>query len=251
MIGIIGQGFVGNAVYQSFKDHYKVRTYDIDSSKCNSTLEGVHECGIIFLCLPTPMSDDGSCDISILEEVLDSLPVTKIVVIKSTVPPRVVRQFEKKYRLRLVFNPEFLTAVNAVNDFKNQDRIILGSNDTGVIEVGKIYKKVFNCPIYYCDSVEAMMCKYIVNTFLSMKVSYANEIFDFCQRDGIDYEEAVKLALTDKRLGESHWKVPGPDGQRGFGGTCFPKDVNAMIYEFDDLDATMLNATWNKNLKVR
>ena len=251
MIGIIGQGFVGNAVYQSFKNHYKVRTYDIDSSKCNSTLEEVYECGVIFLCLPTPMSDDGSCDISILEDVIGDIPTNKIVVIKSTIPPRVVRQFERKYRLRFVFNPEFLTAANAVADFRNQDRIILGSNDTGVIEVGKIYKKVFNCPIYYCDSVEAMMSKYIVNTFLSMKVSFANEMFDFCNDQGIDYEETIKLATTDKRLGDSHWQVPGPDGQRGFGGACFPKDVNAMIYEFADLDCTMLNATWNKNLKVR
>ena len=251
MIGIIGQGFVGNAVYQSFKDHFTVRTYDIDSSRCNSTLKEVHECNVIFLCLPTPMNDDGSCDVSILEDVLDNIPVNKIVVIKSTVPPRVVRQFEREYRLRLVFNPEFLTAANAVVDFRNQDRIILGSNDTGVIEVGKIYKKIFNCPIYYCDSVEAMMCKYIVNTFLALKVSFANEIFDFCQKNGINYEEAVKLAILDKRVGESHWQVPGPDGERGFGGACFPKDINALIYEFGDEDATILNAAWNKNLRVR
>lgn len=251
-VGIIGQGFVGNAVYQSFKEAFDVLTYDLDHDKCNSALDDVLSCRVIFLCLPTPMALNGACYTNILEDVLDTIPTNRIVVIKSTIPPRVVREFNSKYfKFEIVYNPEFLTAINAVDDFRNQDRIILGCNTTAMYEVGKLYQTLFTCPIYYTDGVSAMMCKYIVNTFLSMKVSYANEIFNFCEQRGVDYNKAVELAKLDKRLGDSHWQVPGPDGYFGFGGTCFPKDVNALISEFKDIDATMLKATWDKNLKVR
>ncbi len=135
MIGIIGQGFVGNAVFKKFKNFYEVLTYDLDKDKCNSDIEEiVFKCETIFVCLPTPMSKDGSCDISIIDQTLssidlitDNLETTKTVVLKSTIPPGTTEKLNNKFQsLNIVFNPEFLTERNAVKDYDNQKRIILG-----------------------------------------------------------------------------------------------------------------------------
>ena len=135
MIGVIGQGFVGNAIYQKFKKYYDIKTYDLDSSKCNSSKEEVLKQDIIFVCLPTPMNQDGTCNISIVERAINDIDDTqlpKLAVIKSTIPPGTTDKLNKKYsNLDIVFNPEFLTEANAVDDFENQTRIILGgSNET-------------------------------------------------------------------------------------------------------------------------
>ena len=130
-IGIIGQGFVGNAVYQKFKKYFDIKTYDLDSSRCNSGFEDlVIFSNIIFLCLPTPMNSDGSCNTSIVEELLDKINKKKkdlIIVIKSTIPPGTTARYNEIYKnLSIVFNPEFLTERNAVSDYENQSRIIIG-----------------------------------------------------------------------------------------------------------------------------
>ena len=121
-IGIIGQGFVGNAVAQKFQQYYQLLTYDLDKKKANATEEEVLNCNIVFLCLPTPMLPDGKCDTSIVSGVLEKivkLKQPKIVVIKSTVPPLTVESFNKvtPENIQIVFNPEFLTERNAVQDY--------------------------------------------------------------------------------------------------------------------------------------
>ena len=129
-IGIIGQGFVGNAVFQKFRNFYKTYTYDLDDSKCNSNLSFIAKnCNIIFVCVPTPMNTDGSCDISIVDSVINQISKEKVIVVnKSTVPPGSTELFNDKYKnIQVVFfNPEFLTERNAIDDYKNQNRIILG-----------------------------------------------------------------------------------------------------------------------------
>lgn len=264
MIGIVGQGFVGNAVYQKFKNYYDVLTNDLDENKSTSTIDNlIRLCDTIFLCLPTPMKPNGQCDVSILEDVLDNidlitdnLETRKTIVIKSTIPPGTTEKFNSRYEsLNIVFNPEFLTERNAVSDYENQNRIILGGPRPTTTELKQIFSKVFpNARIIKTDSTHAEMVKYLTNSFLATKVSFANEMYQICNKLDIDYDKVVEYATLDERLGESHWGVPGHDGDFGYGGHCFPKDVKALIHLAEDelgLYSTMLRATDKKNDVVR
>ena len=263
MIGIVGQGFVGNAVYQKFKNYYDVLTNDLDENKSTSTLENLTQmCSTIFLCLPTPMKSDGKCDTSILEKVLDTinlltdnLETKKTIVIKSTIPPGTTEKFNKRYEsLDIVFNPEFLTERNAVEDYNNQDRIILGGPRPSTTELKQIFSKVFpEAHIIKTDSTHAEMVKYLTNSFLATKVSFANEIYQICEGLHIDYDKVVEYATYDERLGKSHWNVPGHDGDFGFGGHCFPKDLSALLRLAEDLNVVdnVLSAVEQTNYSVR
>ncbi len=258
MIGIIGQGFVGNAVYQSFKNHFDILTYDLDESKCNSTFDEISlKCKTIFVCLPTPMNGDGSCNVSIVEKVLLELNQRGLhnVVVKSTIPPGTTEKWNKRFSdLSIIFNPEFLTERNAVKDFENQSRIILGGPRPTTTEVKTIFSKVFpKAHIIKTDSTHAEMVKYLTNSFLATKVSFANEMYQICKGLGIDYDKVMEYSIQDERLGKTHWNVPGHDGDFGYGGHCLPKDVKALITAAVDLDILpeMLIATDSKNNEVR
>ena len=263
MIGIIGQGFVGNAVYQKFKNYFDVLTYDLDESKSNSTKEDLlFKCNTIFLCLPTPMNTDGSCNVDILQRELENIDlitdnqeIKKTIVIKSTVSPGTTDKWNSSYEsLDIVFNPEFLTEANAVEDFNNQNRIILGGPRPATTELRRMYSKVFpKAHIIKTDSTHAEMVKYLTNSFLATKVSFANEIYQICDKLNIDYDKVVEYATLDDRLGKSHWNVPGPDGDFGFGGHCLPKDLSALIYVAMNLhtETNVLNAVEETNDVVR
>ena len=258
-IGIIGQGFVGNAIYQKFSKYYDVKTYDIKGMiHCNSSEQETLDNEVVFICLPTPMNQDGSCHIDIVEAALKRVfefGVAKIAVIKSTVPPGTVAKWNEQFpSLNIVFNPEFLTEVNAVNDFENQTRIILGGPRKGTTKLKIIYSKVFpKATIVKTDSTYAEMVKYVTNSFLATKVSFANEMYEICDSLEVDYDKVIEYACYDDRLGKSHWNVPGPDGDFGYGGHCFPKDVKALIHLASDynVSSVMLNATDQKNNNVR
>lgn len=263
MIGIIGQGFVGNAIYQKFKNYFDVLTYDLDKSKSNSTKEDlIFKSDTIFLCLPTPMNNDGSCNVDILQTELENIDLItdnqetkKTIVIKSTVSPGTTARWNSLYdSLNLVFNPEFLTEVNAIEDFNNQNRIILGGPRPATTELRRLYSKVFpKAHIIKTDSTHAEMVKYLTNSFLATKVSFANEIYQICDKLKIDYDKVVEYATLDDRLGKSHWNVPGPDGDFGFGGHCLPKDLSALIFLAMNLDTetNVLNAVEETNDVVR
>ena len=263
MIGIIGQGFVGNAVYQKFKNYYDVLTYDLDESKSNSNVnEIICKCTNIFICLPTPMNSDGICNVNIVEQVLteidlttDNLETKRNIIIKSTIPPGTTTRWNHTFEsLNIVFNPEFLTEANAVSDYANQGRIILGGVRPATTELKTIFSKVFpKAHIIKTDSTHAEMVKYLTNTFLATKVSFANEMYSLCNQLNVDYDKVVEYATLDDRLGKSHWNVPGPDGDFGFGGHCFPKDLAAIIKLCNTLDInpTVLNAVNKKNNEVR
>jgi UDPglucose 6-dehydrogenase len=257
-IGVIGQGFVGNALYQKFKNYYNIKTYDLDESKCNSTEQEVFDCEIVFVCLPTPMSIDGSCFTGIVRSTLAALNAnnkTKIVVIKSTIPPGTTAKFNANYgNINIVFNPEFLTEANAVKDYENQNRIILGGEENALLKLSSIFEKVFPKAVFILtDSTKAEMVKYLTNNFLSVKVAFANEMYDLCSTLGVNYNDVVNMAVYDERLGKSHWSVPGPDGDFGFGGHCFPKDLAAILSvtkEHDTID-NVLKAAQATNHSVR
>jgi nucleotide sugar dehydrogenase len=256
-IGIVGQGFVGNAVYQKFKEYYEVLTYDLDETKCNSTFEKVAKCDYVFTCLPTPMNEDGSCNTDIVESVIkqiDEISWTKGIVVKSTIVPGTTQKWNDEYKTNIVFNPEFLTERNAVKDYENQNRIILGGPRPTTTQLKGVFSKVFpKAHIIKTDSTHAEMVKYLTNTFLSVKVSFANEIYELCGELDIDYDKVVEYATYDERLGKSHWGVPGHDGDFGFGGHCFPKDLSALIklsYELATCN-NVLEATQKTNNQIR
>ena len=262
MIGIIGQGFVGNAIYQKFKNYFDVHTYDLDESKSNDSKENVIHQQFVFLCLPTPMNTNGSCNVDIIERELENIDliadnheIVKTIVIKSTILPGTTEKWNKKYEaLNIVFNPEFLTEANAVEDFNNQSRIILGGPRPATTELRRLYSKVFpKAHIIKTDSTHAEMVKYLTNSFLATKVSFANEIYQVCEKLNIDYDKVVEYATLDDRLGKSHWNVPGPDGDFGFGGHCLPKDLSALIYLAMNLntETNVLNAVEETNDVVR
>lgn len=273
-IGIVGQGFVGNAIKEGFKDHFNVLTYDkYIESKSNATLEEiVSECDVIFSCVPTPMDmETGEASIDIVREVvndIDSIATRLLksptIIIKSTVPVGTTLMLDRYLdATHVVFSPEFLTEANAVEDFKNQNRVVIGINngsyDTEIpeyaIKVKEAFEVVFGdrAEIVVTGSPIAEMVKYVTNTFLATKVSYANEIYQLCESSGVEYKDVIKIAKLDKRLGDSHWMVPGPDGDFGFGGHCFPKDLQALRYMASQqtLETKVLDAVLFKNDEVR
>ena len=258
-IGIVGQGFVGTAVREGFKNYFDVETFDIiKDSTCNSLLELSNLSDVIFVCLPTPMEATGECHLDIVENTLlglDIIEKCKTVVVKSTIPPGTTKKWNEKFKnLQIVFNPEFLTEANSINDFKNQTRIIIGGPKRASSKVRRIFTKAFpKVKIIKTDSTYAEMVKYVTNTFLATKVSFANEMYQICEKLDIDYDKVVEYATHDERLGYSHWNVPGPDGDFGYGGHCFPKDIGALISLAHDLNVRprMLTATECKNNDVR
>ena len=197
-IGIIGQGFVGNAVYQKFKNYYNVKTFDIKGQiHCNSNEQETLDNEIVFICLPTPMNKDGSCHTDIVEKSIKRVVefgVAKIIVIKSTTPPGTTEKLNKLYSsVDVVFNPEFLTEANAVDDYNNQKRIILGGPRKSTTRLKPLFSKAFpKAHIIKTDSTYAEMIKYITNCFLATKVSFANEMYDICEELGVDYDKVIE-----------------------------------------------------------
>ena len=267
IIGIIGQGFVGTAVREGLKHFYETYVFDLDINVCPSEMflplkDIVEKCDIIFQCLPTPMKKSGECDLSTVRSSLENinqlsklLDKTPIIIIKSTVPPGTCEKLNQDFdHLNIVFSPEFLTEANATEDFKNQNRIIVGGPRPYTDQVKSMFRKAFpHIPIVKTGYKTAEMVKYFINNFLSVKVSFANEMYQLCNKLDIDYDKVTEYALFDQRIGRSHLSVPGPDGDFGFGGHCFPKDLDAMIYLMikNDLEPIMLEATREKNNRVR
>tara|TARA_Y100000593_G_scaffold28010_1_gene55925 strand:- start:15 stop:863 length:849 start_codon:yes stop_codon:yes gene_type:complete len=264
-IGIVGQGYVGTAVKEVFNKHYNVNTYDLDETlrNCNDLLELIEKSNIIFVCVPTPMKKDGSCDTSIVEGVVEGInnavmtlqKSDVIVAIKSTIPPGTTNRLNKKCKnISVVFNPEFLTEANFIEDFKNQNRIIIGGPRPATTILRQVYSLVFpDTTIVKTGSITAEMVKYFTNTFLATKVSFANEMKIVCDEMGIDYDKVVEYSTYDERLGKSHWAVPGPDGKLGFGGSCFPKDINALVHLCKEMDIpiNVIESAIKTNLMVR
>lgn len=254
-IGIVGLGYVGKAVCNGFSSE-NIFTYDIAEECSEKSLEDLaRKSEVIFVCLPTPMNENGSCSTKIIDQLLIDLEPYYLhnnIVIKSTVPPGTCDNYQKKFKdLNIIFNPEFLTEANFYDDFMNQKRIILGGKNSGSVE--RLYQKCFpNTEIVKLNYKEAEMVKYFSNSFLALKVSYANEIYSLCKKLNIDYARMISVAVKDERIGSSHLKVPGPDGKRGFGGSCFPKDVAALltIFKEHNINSFVLSSAWERNIKV-
>lgn len=262
LVGIIGGGVVGGAVKNFFKD---VKVYD--KYKPSDSIEEASSSRFIFVCVPTPYN--GGFDLTILDEAVENVashlpdPENQLIVIKSTALPGTTERYQQKYpQANFSFNPEFLRDQTATEDFIKNDRQIVGftskTKDHPLIsELLRIlprapYQKIVPATV-------AEMIKYASNTFLALRVIFTNQIYDICQALDIDYE-AVKEAVTaDKRVGASHFEIWHTEsslernrGQtyRGYGGKCFPKDINSLIAEGKQLgvDMSLFEAAHEVNL---
>jgi UDPglucose 6-dehydrogenase len=255
-IGIIGLGFVGNAIKVNMEGYANIFVVDNDPIKNTSSIQDLHKCEGIFVCVPTPQGIDGSCDYSILESVLEQLTdYNGVIISKCTAPPDVYARLGKKYK-NLVHAPEFLTAANAVNDYKNSKFTIVGGTVTAYQnEAARLIniRQVNVENVYFCTLEEASLTKYAINTFLATKVAFMNEIYQLTTVSNIDYTRISSMMMADSRIGESHMQVPGPDGALGFGGMCFPKDTAALL-KYSDAQGKYMNildAAVKKNTLLR
>ena len=269
-IGVVGNGFVGAAVKFGFSPQVgcdaEVRVYDINPSKSTHELEEtVNKSDFVFLSVPTPANSDGSINIDILDSALSDInevsEVDNYILIRSTVVPGTTWALQEKFsNLNLLFNPEFLTERSANFDFINQSRFIIGSGDSDKSALGsKLFSQLIrdrfgeSVSVLECTYETAEMIKYMSNCFFATKVSFLNEMYQIAKKCEVNWQQAVDGFVADGRIGHSHLNVPGHDGKFGFGGSCFPKDIQAMI-DFSEtmgVDAKVLKAVWKKNLEIR
>ena len=254
-VGIVGNGFVGEAISFAFSSISDVYIFDTDPLKSIDDLESVHNCDFVFICVPTPMFEDGSQDLTYVQSAFENGTNKPVYILKSTVLPGTTDLLSKKYsNFNIIFSPEFLTERTSKLDMLTQSRIILGG-DLNLTEKAKIlFNQRFKIKnIIQTDSKTAELTKYMNNTFFATKVSIMNEFKLLCDRVGANWEDALKGFVSDGRIGDSHLNVPGHDGKFGYGGTCFPKDVNALLSfsKKHNIELNTIEGGWKTNLNVR
>jgi nucleotide sugar dehydrogenase len=264
-LGIIGGGFVGKATKLLKCNEIDIITYDIIKELCEplgTTLKDICKCDMIFISVPTPMRKDGKCYLGIIENVIKEINCyinlnQKIVVLRSTVPVG-TSDLNNCY-----FMPEFLTEKNFEPDFINNPKWIFGLKGTkqdnefkkliiDLINLSYKHGKIKSNDISFVDNKEAELIKLFRNNFLSVKVAFCNEIYQFCKSMNINYENVRKIATLDPRIGEGHTNVPGHDGKCGFGGTCFPKDCHNLLTQMkaNNIKSTVIEGAINRNEKI-
>ena len=258
-IGIIGVGYVGGTAYEVLKEFYEVVAYDKYKEEFKNNFDKLSGCEIIFLAVPTPMQDNGEIDLSIIEEVLQNVknldfPTSPTIVIRSTAIPGTTDKLSEKFNFNFAYNPEFLREKHALEDFRNMNRVVIGTKDKNVFEnIKSIYQKFLPGAKYVMTNFKtAEMIKYASNTALATQVIMANELFNICKNLEIEYDDVKNILLLDERIAKNI-NVPGPDGDFGFGGKCFPKDVNALIEmsKNNGYNPEFFEKMWQQNLKFR
>lgn len=248
ILGIVGNGFIGKAMQSSFMcSSFHIKCYDINPSLCipiGTSMNDLLDCNAIFISVPTPINSEGKTSMKYVDNVvlkLKELEYKGFIVVRSTVPVGTCDDY------KCYFMPEFLTEKNATNDFIYNNNWIFGYYDgddemkcefidlmTNIINTAFVYNKINTNKITFMRNKEAEMVKYFRNTFLATKVSFCNEIYNFCMKKGIDYDRMISIAADDNRISMSHTSVPGHDGKFGFGGTCFPKDISSLHKQMEE-----------------
>ena len=259
-IGIIGNGFVGNSIAFGFSPTHEIRIHDKDPKRNLNSIEEVLECDFVFVAVPTPMDEKGAISLDVVIKALGEINeknkhTDNIIILKSTMIPGTTELLKEQFpKLNIVFNPEFLTERTAKLDFLTQARIILGGNPKYTDKVKTLFEERFmHCYVIETNTTTAEMIKYMNNVFFASKVSIMNEFKQICDEVGADWNIALKGFAADQRIGDSHLNVPGPDGKLGFGGSCFPKDINAFMTLAKNLevDVPTIEGAWKTNLNVR
>ncbi len=258
-IGIVGHGFVGKATDWGFNKNSDKFIVD---PKIETNIDQLSDFKpeLIFVCVPTPMGENGFQDSSIIEAVVKELAIKcpeSIIVIKSTVLPSILENLEKT-NTKIIYNPEFLREKHANEDFMNSEMIIFGGDKEIASQVSKFYRDHSRCKSekhIFMDISSASLVKYSINTFLASKVMFFNEIYEVFNKlkSNDSWESFIKTLSLDKRIGESHMKIPGHDGKKGFGGACFPKDTAALLKYAEDIgvELDILRAVIKKNNIIR
>jgi UDPglucose 6-dehydrogenase len=257
-VGIVGLGFVGNAIKESFWDESRLVLVDNDKKRGRDPFADLRLCDGVFICVPTPQDEDGTCDTSILEDILFKLKIIEfegVIISKCTAPPNVYTQLNEKFP-NLVHAPEFLTAANAVRDYANGKFAIIGGRIKAYRDLAeKIIREsqISLETVQHCSIGEASLAKYVINTFLATKVIFMNEIKQLADSSKLDYDKIARMVSSDQRIGSSHLQVPGPDGQFGFGGACFPKDTSALLKYAEEIGSQLnvLDTAVKKNALLR
>ena len=265
--GIIGGGMVGGSIAKGLMLDGDVGLYDTNPHRKTAEFEWVVNADFVFVCVPTPMVDveGGRADLSIMDSVFEQINKTRkeienvnkdsVFVIKSTVPVGTTRKYIDAYDFPIVHCPEFLTARSCHIDFLTPSRNIIGGTDLGgLMRLHNLFEKRFpGVQILIMGPDEAEFVKYMCNCFFATKVMFFNEMKTLVDKVGANWDSVIKGTMSDGRIGISHFQVPGHDGDMGFGGLCFPKDLNAMISRFEDegLDPKVMKAVWEQNKKLR
>lgn len=262
-VAIVGHGFVGKAVEFGFRnDKTSIYLVDPNHGTTISSMTQYFRPDVIFVSVPTPMSDDGKIDSRIIESVfrdINACGLKCLVVVKSTVTPAVISDLAKTYS-NIAFNPEFLTERNANQDFVNADLLVIGAKlESGIhLQVKHIYDDYSNCrkcTTHFTDLIGAAMVKYTINSFLATKVVFMNQMHEVFRKSGTEssWDDFTSILKSDPRMGKSHMMVPGPDGRLGAGGPCFPKDMISLTKFADSInvDFTTLKEVIRTNQIIR
>jgi len=239
-IGILGLGYVGSAVAWTHR-HHEVVARDPKLGDKSASLEEIKTCDAVYVCVPTPMLEDGHCDDSFVKSVLAELAdYNKIIICKSTVPPGVYAYLESKYS-NIVHAPEFLTAANATADYESATWVLVGGKPDNVKRAIDVISTSTIAATHYhrTNITTASLFKYLANSFMATKVTFMNEFYQLAQHFDVDWSDVKEIAKNDPRLGNTHWDVPGPDGSFGYGGACFPKDVAAICEQAIDVGTSL------------
>jgi len=257
-VGIVGLGFVGNAIKQSFYDETNLVLVDNNPALGRDPFQDLSTTDGVFICVPTPQDDDGTCHTDILEDILAKLKIINyegVIISKCTAPPDTYTRLNEEYP-NLVHAPEFLTAANAVRDYTSGQFAIIGGRVKAyrdlaetIIRRSQLDLKV----VHHCTIAEASLAKYAINTFMATKVTFMNEMYALAKASDCDYTKIAHMIKSDVRIGNSHLQVPGPDGAFGFGGACFPKDTSALLKYAESVEVPLnvLDAAVKKNLILR
>jgi nucleotide sugar dehydrogenase len=274
-VGVIGFGYVGKALVRFFAEHYQVLVYDPYAKVAESGQEHknvrdasqdeVNACELAVICVPTEMKEDGSVNLSIIEETLAWL-ATPLILLKSTVPPGTTEMLAKKTGKAIAFSPEYIGEGNYViqwwkehwphpTDMKYHDFQIFGGEKKVTRAILQFFKKILGPGVKYAqtDATTAELTKYMVNSWIGTKVAFCNEFYNIAETFGVDYDELRELWLLDGRIGASHTNVSTDPKKRGFGGKCIPKDLNGIIDQAHKAgyDAKLLKEVWTSNTRFR
>jgi len=248
-VGIVGHGVVGTAVHNLFP-----QAVVYDEPLGIGSREEINRCDIAFLCVPTPMAEDGSCCTAIVQSCLEWME-SDVIVIRSTVPVGFTDAMAEKYRKKIVFQPEYLgeTTAHPFMDMRSRSWISIGGEKSAVSRVVELYQSVYNSNVtfYLTEAKVAEMAKYMENTFFALKVTFCNEMYDAAQALGVDYHQVREVWLADPRISRSHTFVFRDS--RGYGGKCLPKDTSAMIFQGKaaGADMSLLECVRDKNRQYR
>lgn len=239
-IGIIGFGYVGQAIGWTYKDHNLV--IRDPKLKDSAGLEKFTDCDAVFVCVPSPSDKEGRCDSSVLERTIKDLLFATVanpdlvIVCKTTAPPRVYEHLQNNFP-NIVHSPEFLTAANNVADYTDSSYCVIGGDHTWALKAKKFILEGIKVPenrVVITDIKTAALYKYMMNCYLATKVTFMNDFKQLADKEDVNWESIQYIASHDHRIGTTHMDVPGPDGEYGWGGACFPKDVSAIIMEAID-----------------